>query len=544
MRTTTSRVRRLLTATAVASAAALAFAGCSSGGGDADNGDAADTSAVITTNGTEPQNPLIPTNTNEVGGGKILDAIFAGLVYYDADGKVHNEVAKSVESDDSVTWDVTLNKGWTFTNGEDVTADSFIDAWNYGAKLSNKQLSSYFFEDIKGFSWDEDSKLSGLKKEDDYHFSIELKHPAADFGQRLGYSAFYPLPSEAFDDMKAFGEAPIGNGPYKLKSDDSWEHNVGIDLVTNDDYAGDRAPKNGGVSIKFYANQDAAYADLQSDQLDVLDQIPDSQFANYESDLGDRAVNEPSALFQSFTIGQYLDHFDGKEGKLRRQALSMAFDRDEITDVIFHDTRTPAKDFTSPVIDGWTDKLDGTDVLEYHPKKAKQLWDEADEISPWEGTFKIAYNSDGGHKAWVEAVTNSISDTLGIKAQGKPYPTFAELRDDVTDRSIKTATRSGWQADYPGLYNFLGPLYATNAGSNDGDYSSKKFDSLIKEGISSTDEDAANKKFQEAQEVLLQDLPAIPLWYENVVGGYSTLVDNVEFGWNSVPLYYQITKQA
>ncbi|WP_437584598.1 peptide ABC transporter substrate-binding protein [Paramicrobacterium sp. CJ85] len=543
MRRTTSRTRRLLTATAVASVAALALAGCSNGGGD--TGDAsADNSAIITVNGNEPQNPLIPTNTNEVGGGKILDSIFAGLIYYDVDGAVHNEVAKSIESEDSKVWDIQLNEGWKFTNGEDVTAKSFVDAWNYGAKLSNEQLSSYFFEDIEGFSWDEDSELSGLEIIDDYHFTVTLKHPASDFGQRLGYSAFYPLPSVAFEDMKAFGQNPIGNGMYKLAGDDAWQHDVQIDLVKNEDYKGEREAKNGGLTIKFYANQDSAYSDLLADQLDVLDQIPDSAFGSYESDLGDRAVNQPSAVFQSFTIGEFLDHFSGEEGKLRRQALSMSINRDEITDVIFQGTRTPASDFTSPVIDGWSDDLKGADVLKFDEKKAQDLWAQADEISPWEGTFTIAYNSDGGHQAWVDAVTNSISNVLGIDAKGKAYPTFAELREDVTNRTITGANRSGWQADYPGLYNFLGPLYGTGAGSNDGDYSSEEFDTLIKEGISATDDETANKKFQEAQEVLLKDLPAIPLWYQNLVGGYSTLVDNVEFGWNSVPLYYNITKKA
>ncbi|WP_098408665.1 peptide ABC transporter substrate-binding protein [Paramicrobacterium agarici] len=536
-------MRRLLTATAVASVAALALAGCSNGGGS-EGGGSSDDAAIITTNGNEPQNPLIPTNTNEVGGGKILDAIFAGLIYYDAEGAVHNEVAKSIETEDSIVWDIKLNEGWKFTNGEEVTAKSFVDAWNYGALLSNEQLSSYFFEDIEGFSWDEDSELTGLEIIDDYHFTVTLKHAASDFGQRLGYSAFYPLPSVAFEDMDAFGENPIGNGMYKLAGENAWEHDVKIDLVKNEDYKGEREAQNGGLTIKFYANQDAAYADLLSDQLDVLDQIPDSAFASYESDLGDRAVNQPSALFQSFTIGQFLEHFDGEEGQLRRQALSMAINRDEITDVIFQGTRTPASDFTSPVIDGWSDDLEGSEVLEFNEEKAKDLWAQADEISPWEGTFSIAYNSDGGHQAWVDAVCNSISNVLGIKAEGKAYPTFAELRTDVTERTIDGAARSGWQADYPGLYNFLGPLYATGAGSNDGDYSSEEFDSLIQEGISTTDPEVANQKFQEAQEVLLKDLPAIPLWYQNVVGGYSTLVDNVEFGWNSVPLYYQITKQA
>lgn len=156
--------------------------------------------------------------------------------------------------------------------------------------------------------------------------------------------------------------------------------------------------------------------------------------------------------------------------------------------------------------------------------------------------FGIAYNADGGHQAWVDAVANSISGTLGIDAVGVPYPDFAGLRDEVTNRSIDSAFRTGWQADYPGLYNFLGPLYASNAGSNDGDYSSEEFDSLLAEGISATDPEEANALFQQAQEVLLKDLPAFPLWYSNVVGGYGETVENVEFGWNSVPLYHQITK--
>ena len=43
-------------------------------------------------------------------------------------------------------------------------------------------------------------------------------------------------------------------------------------------------------------------------------------------------------------------------------------------------------------------------------------------------------------------------------------------------------------------------------------------------------------------EILLEDLPAVPLWYSNVTGGYAEVAQNVEFGWNSVPLYYEISK--
>jgi oligopeptide transport system substrate-binding protein len=504
---------------------------------------AGDATAIIKVNGSEPENKLIPTNTNEVGGGRILDSIFAGLAYYDGSGKLVNDLADSITVDDPTDLTVKLKGDSKFTNGQTVTSDSFIKAWQYGAKFSNKQLNQSWFTDIEGFDAEKDSELTGLKKVDDTTFTIKLNTPVAnDFAQRLGYSAFYPLPDVAFDDMDAFGENPIGNGPYMLKGDGAWQHDVQIDLVVNPDYNGGRKAANGGLTIVFYASQDAAYSDLLSNNLDVDDAVPASAFATFEQDLGDRAVNQPAAIFQSFTLPKDLAHFTGQEGELRRAAISMAINRDQITKVIFNGTRTPASDFTSPVINGWSDSLQGADVLKFDEAKAKDLWAQADAISKWSGTFQIAYNSDGGHQAWVDAVSNQLKNNLGIDASGNPYVDFASLRKDVNARTIKTAFRTGWQADYPAQYNFLQPLYGTKASSNDSDYSNKEFDALLAQGASASDPSAATADYAKAQEILFKELPAIPLWYSNVTGGFAEGVKNVTFGWNSVPLYYEITK--
>jgi oligopeptide transport system substrate-binding protein len=346
-----------------------------------------------------------------------------------------------------------------------------------------------------------------------------------------------PLPEVAFEDIAAFGENPIGNGPYMLDGEGAWEHDIDIELVTNPDYAGERTPENDGVKITFYATQEAAYADVQGGNLDVLDAVPDSAFETYETEFEGRAVNQPAAIFQSINIPQYLEHFQGEEGALRRAAISMAINRDEITDIIFQGT------FTSPVIAGHSDDLEGSEVLEYNPEEAAALWAEADAIAPYGDTvFDIAYNSDGGHQAWVDAATQSIANTLGITAQGKPYPTFAEALSDREAQALTGATRAGWQADYPSLYNFLAPNYKTGAGSNYEGYSSAEFDGLLDEGSVAPDVESATELYQDAQEVLLKDLPTIPLWYSNVNGVYGEQVDNVVFGWDSVPMYSQITK--
>lgn len=538
------RITRIAAAAGgLAVASALVLSGCSTGGGDTPTGNP---DAIVTANGSEPQNPLIPANTNETGGGKIIDSIFAGLVYYTADGAPENDVAESIEgNEDNTVFTVTLKSGQTFTNGEEVTSTSFVDAWDWAALASNATLNSYFFEDIVGFSYDEDVSLKesgGLVVVDDSTFEIHLKSSLADYPLRLGYSAYYPLPTAFFEDQEAFGENPIGNGPYMLDGEGAWQHNEKIDLVVNPDYDGGRKPANGGLSIIFYTTQEAAYADLLGGNLDVIDAIPPSALQTYKDELGDRSIDQAAAIFQSFTIPARLPHFDGKEGELRRAAISMAINREEITDVIFDGTRTPAHDFTSPVIDGYSEDVPGSEVLDYNEEKAKELWAEADAISAWDGEFQIAYNADGGHQEWVDATVNSIKNVLGIEASGAPYPTFAEVRTAITDRTIKTAFRTGWQADYPGLFNFLGPIYGTNAGSNDGDYSNPDFDALLKQGSSAATTEEANEYFQQAQEILFKDLPAIPLWYSSVQGGYSESVDNVAIDWHSVPLYYQITK--
>lgn len=531
-----------LAALAVLGATAIALAGCSSNSSSGgDKAGSTNASGIVTTNGNEPQNPLIPSNTTEVGGGKIIDSIFEGLVSYDAKGKPVNEVAKSIDTDDSKTFDIKLNTDYTFTNGEKVTAESFTKAWNWAAQFSNKQGASYFFENIEGYDATKDSELTGLKVVSDDEFTVTLKSAQSDFPLSLGYSAFVPLPSEFYKDTKAFGENPIGNGPYKLDGKGAWTHNQSIKLVTNKDYEGKRKPKNGGLTVTFYTSQDTAYSDAQGGNLDVLDAVPDSAFATYKSDFPDSNVNQAAAIFQAIYLPYYLDHWKGEEGKLRREAISMAINRKQITDKIFDGTRTPAKDFTSPVIAGWSDDLDGSDVLTYDKSKAKELWAEADKISKYNDTLTISYNADGGHEAWVTAVTNSISSTLGIKAEGKAYPTFAEALAVQTDDKLTGGSRTGWQADYPSLYNFLGPTMGDGSSSNYSRYDSAEYNELLQKGRSAATVEEGNKFFDQAQELLFKDLPEIPLWYSNVTGVWNAdTVSNVKFGWNSVPLYYDV----
>ncbi len=544
-----SRRQGLLGGLGVASVAALAACGSDDDGGTGEGGENGGGAAgeAITANGTEPENPLLPSNTNEVGGGRIIQNVYAGLCYYEADGSVQNDLAESIETTDAQNYTIRIRSGQTWSDGTPVTAQDFVDAWNYTALLTNDQLQAYFFSPIQGYDEVQADPptaetMSGLAVVDETTFTVALSEPEGDFPLRLGYSAYYPLPPSAYDDMAAFGENPVGNGPYKLAQEGAWQHNVRIDLVPNDTYDGPRAAQNSGLAFVFYESQDAAYADLNSGNLDILDQMPDSALTVFESDLGDRAVNQPAAIFQAFTIPQYMPGMTGEAGQLRRRAISLAIDRETICEQLFSGTRTPAREYTSPVINGYSDAIEGNEVLDYDPDQAAQLWQQAEAIEPYTGSFDIAYNADGPHQGWVDAVTAGLRQTLGIQSEGRPYATFAQLRSEVNARSIQTAFRSGWQADYPSLYNFLGPNYGTGGSSNDGDYSNPEFDALLVQGGSTTDVDEAAATWNQAQTILFQDLPAIALWYQNVSAGSADTVENVEFGWDSQPLYYEVTK--
>jgi oligopeptide transport system substrate-binding protein len=582
-RTHTIRRARRSAAIGLVAAAAMALTACGSGAKTTSSSTAAAgasgsggfTNGIVTLRGGEPQNPLIPTNTNEVFGARIETNLFAGLVYYDADGETQMDAAESITPNaDYTVFTVKLRSGMTFDNGDPVDADSFINAWNFGAYEGNAQLCADFFQPIQGYKeenapFEADSNykpkdgdvvtLSGLKKVDDLDFTITMAQATPDWPVHLGYNAYDPLPKSAFVKNTttpitdaagnplmtvdpAYGENPVGNGPYKLKGQGAWQHNVKIDLVPSKTYDGPRKPHNGGLTYEFITELETVYSDLLAGNLDVTDEIPESAFTTFESDLGSRAVNLAGTNFQSFTIPSRLPHFSGQEGQLRRQALSYAIDRATICKTIFNGTRTPAKDFSSPLMAGYSANIPGNEVLSYNPTKAKQLWAQADAISKWSGTFEIAYNGDSSHGQWVEAVLNSINQVLGIKTAPKVYPTFQAMRTDVTDRKIQTAFRTGWQADYPSIYDYLAPLYGTGGGSNDGDYSNTDFDNLLTEGLKQKTADESAVYYNQAQEILMKELPAIPLWVQNIVGGSSTKVSNVKWGWDTVPIAYLIEK--
>ncbi|WP_330298391.1 peptide ABC transporter substrate-binding protein [Streptomyces sp. NBC_00503] len=530
---------------ACAAAVALAATAC---GGGSDSGGGGGAAGIVSSSWGDPQNPLEPANTNEVQGGKVLDMLFRGLKRYDPKtGEAKNFLADKIETTDSQNFTITLKDGWKFSNDEPVTAQSFVDAWNYGADVSKKQNNSPFFSDIVGYAdvhpatGDPKAKtMSGLVVKDAKTFTVALKEKFSTWPETLGYQAFSPLPKSFFTDHDGWLAKPVGNGPYTV---DSYTKGTGMKLRKWEGYTGADKAVNGGVDLKVYTDNNTAYTDLISGNLDLVDDIPAQQLKNVKNDLGDRYINQPALIIQTLTFPLY-DPQWSKEGMEKvRRGISMAINRDEITKQIFRETRTPAKDWTSPALGdkgGFSATACG-EACSFDPAAAKKLIQEAGGLPG--GKVSLTSNVDtGSHREWMDAVCNSINNALGEGpvCTVNPVGTFADFRNQQSSFKLTGPFRSGWQADYPLIQNFLEPLYYTGASSNYGKFSNPDFDKLVDEANRESDPAKAITKFQDAEKVLAAQMPSIPLWYQNGSAGHSERISEVALNQFSVPVYDQI----
>ena len=257
---------------------------------------------VVSVNVTEPSNGLLPSDTSDMSGWKIVSQLYDGLVTFDAEGNETLVEAESITpNDDASEYTIVLKPNLTFSNGEKITADTYAKSWSFAANAANGQVGASIFEDIQGYDDLQDAEgsktaqLSGLTVVDGTTLKVRLKASNSAFLYKIGDIAFLPMPSEVIKNPKEYGQKPIGNGPYKLKAYKSGEE---IILEKDDSYKGPRKVKNAGIDFKVYQSLDAAYSDLLAGNLDVLDSIPTSALKTYQNEKNITAVSKPVRLFR------------------------------------------------------------------------------------------------------------------------------------------------------------------------------------------------------------------------------------------------------
>ncbi|HYN92991.1 MAG TPA: ABC transporter substrate-binding protein [Pilimelia sp.] len=514
------RVSKRAGVVAVGAAIALVATGCSSGDEEpAGNGDKTANGAIVV-DGTQPEVGLVPANTSETGGGKVIDWMWTGLVRYPNDGgKPVDALAESIDTTDSKVYTIKIKAGTKFHDGTTVKAKNFVDAWNWAAYSPNAAQNGSFFSDIQGFDQvhteDPDADgpqkapmpaqktMSGLEVVDENTFKVTLGAPFSIFPTKLGYSAFMPLPDSFFTGTpEAFGKKPIGNGPVKFVS---WTDNQEIKLTRFDDYTLDDKVKIKDVTVRFYEQDTSAYNDVLSDKLDFQHQIPVSSLAGdkWKSDLGDRGISVDVPVTQIIAFPIYDARF---RNPALRKAVSMAINREEIADKIFFGTRKAATSWSNPLAPGFGEN--DCAACKFDATAAKAALAEAGGFS---GEMVFYYNADASHKEWMEAVAQQVKNNLGINARAEGVPTFGAFRELINAGKMKGPYRAAWQQDYPDVENWIGPLYVTGGSSNDGKFSNADVDRLYREGTAAADVEAAHAKFAEATKIIDQQVPTMPI---------------------------------
>lgn len=524
--------RNLLTGLA-GLALALVLAGC--GNKPSSSGSAASSKGLVVSLGISEPKRLIPTSTTEENGHTVLHALFTPLVEWDEHQQAMEVAAESITSPDNRVWTIKLKPGWTFHNGEPVTADSYIDAWNAGAWQANAHDGNEFFEKILGY---EDlnppagrpataTKLKGLVKKDDLTFEVTLKAPYVNFRTMMGYTTFLPLPKAAFADLAnnlldpKFEEAPIGQGPFRMKG--RWLHDQLIEVERYEDYAGAKKPVIAGVRFRIYQNLTTQYQDLLAGELDIVTSIPVEYINRARGDLGDRYLESQGSAIQILAFPTFDKRFANPD---IRRAISMAIDRDAIVNTIFAGSQSSLRAFVAPFVPGYREDICGA-PCRYDPAAARRLFESAGGAKTIGGRIDFTYNSDGGHRAWIEAACNQIRANLGVDCIANPEPRFADLLKKVENKQPVGLFRMGWIADYPAIENYLRPLYSTNGSSNYYGYSNREFDALLDAGDAADTPEEALEYYHKAEDILVRDMPVAPMRFTKNIYGISTRVANV-----------------
>ena len=144
---------------------------------------------------------------------------------------------------------------------------------------------------------------------------------------------------------------------------------------------------------------------------------------------------------------------------------------------------------------------------------------------------ELWFNAGAGHDEWMQAVGNQLRDNLGVEYKLQGGLQFAEYLPKGDEKGFTGPFRLGWAMDYPSPQNYLEPLYSTSAlapaGSNQTFYSNPEFDELITQGNGAETNEEAIELYQQAEDLLLEDMPVAPMFFGLEQAVHSENVANV-----------------
>jgi oligopeptide transport system substrate-binding protein len=466
--------------------------------------------------GAEPQD-LDPHTVTGVPEHRVTSVLFEGLV--DLDPETLEPVPAVAESwsvsEDETVYTFRLRDTAQWSNGDPVTAHDFVYAWQRILTPALGSEYAYMLYCLKNARDFHEGALTdfgqvGAKAMDGRTLEVTLGNPTPYFLSMQIHYTWYPVHRATIERFGAMDERGtrwtragnlVGNGAFMLER---WEPDRVITVVKNPRYWNKDAVELNGIHFHPIDNNLTEELLFRVNRLHVTATIPVNKLETYESD-------RPGALRIDPYLGTYFYRINVTRSPFTdarvRRALSMAIDREDLVRNVVRAGRKSAPFFTPPDTAGYTCET----RVAFDPEEARRLLSAAGypEGKGFPRT-EILYNTSDNHKQIAEAAQAMWRDTLGITVTlvNQEWKVYLDSMNQL-DYGI---ARSGWIGDYLDPINFL-ECFTTGNGNNRTGFSSTRYDGLIAQSLQTADAEARHRILQEAEGLLLEEAPIIPVYF-------------------------------
>ena len=508
----------------------ISLTGCGSGESNISLGNR--TGILYWGNGTEPASldPHIATGVPEH---HIMSSVMEGLVLKDRKSlEPRPGVAESwTISDDGRIYTFKLRDDARWSNGDPHIANDYVWSWWRALQPALGNQYAYMLFPIKNAKryYDretEDFGDVGVKALDQRTLQVTLTNPTPYFLQLLDHYSLFPVHQAT---IEKFGNADqrgtrwsyegnlVSNGPFKL---DEWKINRHITVTRNLHYWDNDNVALNGIVFKPVENTVTEERMFRAGQLHVTSNVPADKISTY------RKSNSTELKIAPY-LGTYFYRLNIKTPQLQdrrvRRALGMAIDREKLVENITKGGQIPAYTMTPPGTMGYYP----TSNLAFDPEGAKNLLSEAG-YPNGEGfpVIEILYNTNEGHRKIAVALQEMWKDYLNIdiKLLNQEWKVYLAT-ESAGDYQI---SRGGWIGDYVDPNNFL-DMFLCGGGNNRTGWCNEEYDRLILEvAPSQSSHEERLAVFQQAETMLLDDMPIIPVYTYTSVKLVDSSVENLD----------------
>jgi len=467
-----------------------------------------------------------------------------GLMQMDASGKPVPAIAESYEvSDDGLTYIFHLRKDAKWSNGDPVTADDFVFAWQRAVDPNVAAEYSYMLSDIgqvknaaKIIAGELPVTELGVKAVDEYTLEVQLEVPVSYFLSLMYFPTFYPVNRAFYNSLPAgtFGTSPetvLSNGAFKLESYQPAA--LSFSLVKNPDYYDADRVKLAGLNYQVVKDSQQAFMSYQNGNLDIVKLSGDQ----VDQVLGDPELNVVGAGYMWY-LTLNMNDVPALANKNMRLALTNAVNRAVIVSDVVKDgsvatyTAVPPQFATGP--DGSDFSGDQTRfsyVCADDPVKAAQYYEQAKkELGQDSFTFELLVEDQTETQNVAAVIKEQVEKTLpGVKFNIKVEPKKQRVEDIQNGNYEVCLTR--WGPDYADPMTYLG-MWVTGNNNNYGLWSNPEYDAIIADcttGKYITDAVARWNAMYEAEKIVMEEAVIVPLYTKADANMIKSNVTGMEF---------------